>query len=658
VKSPIALMATALMLTLARPAVADEPLQPLEITVSFPRNLSCDATALQTADRTFSFGGRLYLGSTHPGLADERDSSDGSVTCGLSALGEGRGDYLAAIGGDFDRSTGIGLLGPSGVLRVETTFTGSASAVGAGGVGSGDLGLSESGGSGLTIFNPNSVDIEIQFVRDFSGYGAVSNGTAGYQGSVGFPQLGAAFGGTPNRDATAEVRARADFGPNGCVQEVFRLNTSWPAVPGSDPLLDSPVADTPSASYSNLPPDDPFCQSIRRSFTIVPSGRSISLHGQCPKDRGNEDASALTTILSDGFGNPVYRSGYGVFTERETCFLMFAGVALPRAAATLEVTAHSPLDLLVTDGAGRRAGFDLARKQITAEIPGARYTGHATEPQTVAIPYPAGDYDAGLTGTGTGSYMVTLRTLDRDGIELDRRDVAGSITLGEHQEVAAHVNEAGRLGGTNQPPVAVAGVDQTRECASRQGTPVTLNGSASSDPDGDALTFEWRSAAGTVVGTTAMVPLTLPTGHHVFTLAVTDGKGGRASDDVAVTVQDTRAPTLAVSLTPTVLWPPNHRLVPITATITATDTCDAQPRVTLVSVTSSEPDSGLGDSDIPGDIQNAILGADDRSVALRAERSAKGPGRTYTIRYRASDAAGNATEQAVTVAVPHDQGQE
>jgi hypothetical protein len=114
-------------------------------------------------------------------------------------------------------------------------------------------------------------------------------------------------------------------------------------------------------------------------------------------------------------------------------------------------------------------------------------------------------------------------------------------------------------------------------------------------------------------------------------------------------LSDVEAPSLAVAVTPDTLWPPDHRMVPIAASLSVADACDPNPIVTLVSLTSNEPDEGLADGDTVNDIQIA----DPSTFLLRAERSAKGLGRIYTATYVASDADGNTSAPVtVTVAVP------
>ena len=118
-------------------------------------------------------------------------------------------------------------------------------------------------------------------------------------------------------------------------------------------------------------------------------------------------------------------------------------------------------------------------------------------------------------------------------------------------------------------------------------------------------------------------------------------------------VADTKAPSLALVLSRTLLWPPTHRLVRIHASATAKDACGATD-IVLQSILSDEPDDapGSADGNTLGDIQDATFGTADYDFQLRAERSERSDGRVYTVVYRATDAAGNATTRARTVAVP------
>jgi len=250
--------------------------------------------------------------------------------------------------------------------------------------------------------------------------------------------------------------------------------------------------------------------------------------------------------------------------------------------------------------------------------------------------------------TPTGGQLAFLYADQRIGISItsDNSTFAGDFTV-DFQGAAS-----GGLGNAmvNARPIAIAGVGQTLECSATTGAEVQLDGTASFDPDGDAITFTWTGPFGSVSGPTPTV--TLPIGMHVVTLSVEDSDGGVASDTTEITVEDTMPPELSVLLAPAVLSPPNHKLVPITADIMVIDDCDDNPAVRLVSITSNEPDNGKGDGNTVNDIQGAAVGTDDREFRLRSERSGRGSGRIYTVAYEATDASGNVSVQTATVSVP------
>ncbi|SDM83208.1 Glycosidase [Paenibacillus sp. yr247] len=147
---------------------------------------------------------------------------------------------------------------------------------------------------------------------------------------------------------------------------------------------------------------------------------------------------------------------------------------------------------------------------------------------------------------------------------------------------------------------------------------------------------------------------------------LTDGDGiktvyGKFKDDAgneaeAVSdsiILDTTAPTLQLTVNKATLYPPNHKMVQIQVTQKANGADADIASIVLASITSNEPDNGLGDGDTVNDIQDAVLGTNDTSFSLRAERSGKGNGRIYTITYTITDMAGNATNTSVQVVVPH-----
>lgn len=89
----------------------------------------------------------------------------------------------------------------------------------------------------------------------------------------------------------------------------------------------------------------------------------------------------------------------------------------------------------------------------------------------------------------------------------------------------------------NNPPVANAGPDQQVECAGER-TNVLLDGTGSSDPDGDALNYEWY-VGNTLLGTSATLSISAVLGPHTITLKVTDLSGEWSQDSLNVLVADT-----------------------------------------------------------------------------------------------------------------------
>ncbi len=205
------------------------------------------------------------------------------------------------------------------------------------------------------------------------------------------------------------------------------------------------------------------------------------------------------------------------------------------------------------------------------------------------------------------------------------------------------------------PPVITCPNDITVECNSHCGT---HGGVPATDPAIVAF-LAGASAADICDANPTVGPDSYPScfedGNTVVHFTATDADLNASHCTATVRVVDTTPPTITVSLDRTVLWPPNHKLATINATVTVADICDPDPTFQLISIVSNELDNGLGDGDTANDIQGADYGTADTQFQLRSERQGGGSGRRYTITYRAFDHTGNHTDAVVVVRVPHDQ---
>ncbi len=92
------------------------------------------------------------------------------------------------------------------------------------------------------------------------------------------------------------------------------------------------------------------------------------------------------------------------------------------------------------------------------------------------------------------------------------------------------------------------------------------------------------------------------------------------------------------------IWPPNHKMVPVTVSYTVTAACGGTPTV-KIDVDSNE-----------GDVSDWKI-EDAHHLDVRSERlGTQKEGRVYTITVTATDPTGTYSQNEVTVRVPHDQG--
>jgi hypothetical protein len=209
----------------------------------------------------------------------------------------------------------------------------------------------------------------------------------------------------------------------------------------------------------------------------------------------------------------------------------------------------------------------------------------------------------------------------------------------------------------NHPPMIVCPAPASVEC----GGAATVTAQVS-DPDGDALTVVWSvngvaiqtnklAAGSTTTPQDSMFTAEFPLGTNAVMVTVTDPSAATTSCSTTVTVVDTIPPVItSVTATPNMIWPPNHRMIPITVNAVAADVCGATTWA-ITSVTCNEGVNAAGSGMTSPDWQ--ITGP--HTLSVRSERTGSNrEGRIYTITVRATDASGNVSApKTVTVSVPH-----
>jgi len=193
------------------------------------------------------------------------------------------------------------------------------------------------------------------------------------------------------------------------------------------------------------------------------------------------------------------------------------------------------------------------------------------------------------------------------------------------------------------PPAAVT---------SPQGWTAELNATE----DSPNLDLEWSAdtadeaipPGGSVSGFSVTVPGNDPSYANSHWTVSLNGAGAAAYSAVLDTERFCSPPRLSIAASPSVLWPPNHQMVPVRIAVSVQDDIDLHPSITLVSVTSNEAGN-------PHDI-SAAIGTSTTDIGLASTRTGQDKaGRTYAITYQAQNVCGGQASATTSVTVPHDQ---
>jgi hypothetical protein len=292
-------------------------------------------------------------------------------------------------------------------------------------------------------------------------------------------------------------------------------------------------------------------------------------------------------------------------------------------------------------------------------------------------------YCSGLIATNNLGYGTYVYTVDANTDLLDPNIVVGLFTYdvcdGGYHEIDVELTKWGDSADTNNAQYVVQPFDPWRPLESRDRFKITYStrvvthefiwnpnivafrsyyGDYSPYPPAEARIRYW-----TYTGPNVPIP---DKNNPRINFYLTNGdppQNGRDADIVIKSFRysplgDDTPPDLSVSVSPSVLWPPNHKMIKVTPTWTLSDNCDSSPQVKLTGITVNEDelkntfdpayDIELHDGQTSDDIRIDP----DGSIWLRAERSG-GSTRVYTITYEAVDDFKNSAVASATVTVPH-----
>jgi len=141
---------------------------------------------------------------------------------------------------------------------------------------------------------------------------------------------------------------------------------------------------------------------------------------------------------------------YEKYNNRYQSVLLLSGT--PADQRNIRISGHSPIELVVTDGLGRKTGYDPRTNTTWSEIPNATYmidkiaafgdlsSGQFIESKNLLIFSPLEDqYEIDVIGTGQGSYEVAVNASNWNG-SVSQTTSSGTTTSGEVDTIPVDYN--------------------------------------------------------------------------------------------------------------------------------------------------------------------------------------------------------------------------